>query len=39
MIYDSWVLTWFVICNILLIVMTGIGYAYQAMQDRKQERQ
>jgi len=39
MIYGSWILTWFVICNVLLVVMTVIGYVYQAMRDRKQEHQ
>ena len=34
MIYGSWVLTSFVICNILLIVMTAIGYYFQAKNDK-----
>ncbi len=34
MIYGSWVLTSFVICNILLILMTAIGYYFQAKNDK-----
>ncbi len=37
MIYDSWVLTWFVICNAILVLMTAIGYYYQAKQDKNND--
>lgn len=37
MIYGSWVLTWFVICNVFLVLMIAIGYYYQAKRDKNNE--
>ena len=34
MLYGSWVLTWFAICNVFLVLMTAVGYYYQAKHDR-----
>ncbi|SDP41777.1 hypothetical protein [Desulforhopalus singaporensis] len=34
MIYDSWVLTGFASCNVLLVAMTVIAYIYQSIRDR-----
>lgn len=34
MIYDSWVLTGFVYCNVLLVVMTVVTYIYKWNRDR-----
>ncbi len=34
MLYGSWVLTSFIVCNILLVVMTVIGYYFQAKNDK-----
>jgi hypothetical protein len=38
MIYDSWVLTGYFYCNILLIAMTAIAYVYQSIQDKKSQQ-
>ncbi len=37
MIYGSWVLTGFVACNILLVVMTAVAYVYQWNKERKSQ--
>ena len=37
MFYDSWVLTGFLACNILLVVMTALAYVYQWNKERKSQ--
>jgi NADH:ubiquinone oxidoreductase subunit 3 (subunit A) len=37
MIYDSWVLTGFFVCNILLVVMTAVAYVYQWSKENKSQ--
>ena len=35
MIYDSWVLTGFLVCNLLLVGMTVAAYLYQWNTEKK----
>lgn len=35
MFYDSWVLTGFIACNVLLVVMTAVAYVSQWSKEKK----